>query len=142
MAGNKSAFYERAILDMGLSAIPYNPPATLYLALSTSSFTTSATGSVMNEVNATGTAYARVAIVANLTNFPAASGSNPATKSNGTVFTFPTATAAWGTILSAYLIDASTGGSILYGADLTASKVIQTGDTATYAVGALTITEL
>lgn len=141
MAGNKSAYYERAILDL-LSGITYTPPATLYLALSTSSFTTSATGSVMNEVSATGTAYARVAITANLTNFPAASGSNPATKSNGTVFTFPTATASWGTILSAYICDASTGGSVLYGADLTASKVIQTGDTATYAVGALTITEL
>jgi hypothetical protein len=142
MAGNKSAYFERAMLDLALSAITFTPPATLYLALSTSSFSTSATGSVMNEVSVTGTAYARVAITANLTNFPAASGSNPATKSNGTVFTFPTATAAWGTILSAYLVDASTGGSILYGADLTASKVIQTGDTATYAVGALTITEL
>lgn len=130
------------MLDQALSAVTFTPPATLYLALSTSSFSTSATGSVMNEVSFSGTAYARVAIVANLTNFPAASGSNPATKSNGTVFTFPTATASWGTILSAYLCDASTGGSILYGADLTASKVIQTGDTATYAVGALTITEL
>ena len=142
MAGNKSAFYERAILDFGLSAIAFTPPAVLYLGLSTSAFSTNATGSVMNEVNFTGTAYSRVAITANLTNFPAASGSNPATKSNGTVFTFPTSTASWGTILSAYLINASTGGSILYGADLTASKVIQTGDTATYAVGALTITEL
>lgn len=142
MAGNKSAYYERALLDFGLSAVAFTPPATLYLLLSTSSFSTSATGSVVNEVSFTGTAYARVAITANLTNFPAASGSNPATKSNGTVFTFPTATASWGTILSAYLADASTGGSILYGADLTASKVIQTGDTATYAVGALTITEL
>jgi hypothetical protein len=96
----------------------------------------------MNEVSTAGTAYARVAIVANLTNFPAATGSNPASKSNGAVFTFPTATAAWGTILSAYLCDSASGGSILYGADLTASKTIQTGDTATYAVGALTITEL
>lgn len=142
MAGNKSAYYERAILDMGLSAIAFTPPATLYLALSTSSFSTSATGSAMNEVSSAATGYARVAITANLTNFPAATGSNPATKSNGTVFTFPTATASWGTILSAYLCDAATGGSILYGADLTASKTIQTGDTATYAVGALTITEL
>lgn len=142
MAGNKSAVYERAILDLGLSAIPYTPPATLYLALSTSSFSTNATGSVMNEVSSAGTAYARVAITANFTNFPAATGSNPATKSNGTVFTFPTATAAWGTILSAYLVNAASGGDILYGADLTASKTIQTGDTATYAVGALTITEL
>lgn len=142
MAGNKSAYLERTVLDFLLSGVAYTPPGTLYLALSTSSFSTSATGSTMNEVSFSGTAYARVAITANLTNFPAASGSNPATKSNGTVFTFPTATASWGTILSAYLADASTGGSLLYGADLTASKVIQTGDTATYAVGALTITEL
>lgn len=142
MAGNKSAFLERTLLDFLLSGVAYTPPSIIYLALSTSSFSTNATGSVMNEVITTNTAYGRVAINATLANFPAASGSNPATKSNGVVFTFPTATASWGTILSAYLVDALTGGSILYGADLTASKVIQTGDTATYAVGALTITEL
>lgn len=142
MAGNKSTYYERVVLDFGLSGVAFTPATTLYLALSTSAFSTAATGSSMAEVSATGTAYARVAIVANTTNFPVATGSNPATKSNGAVFTFPTATATWGTIVSAYLVDASSAGNILYGADLTSSKVIQTGDTATYAVGALTITEL
>lgn len=142
MAGNKSAYLERTMLDQVLSAVAFTSPATLYLALSTSAFSTAATGSSMNEVSSSGTAYARVAITANLTNFPAASGSNPATKSNGVVFTFPTATASWGTVLSAYLCDAASGGSILYGADLTASKTIQTGDTATYATGSLVITEL
>lgn len=142
MAGSKSAYYERVLLDMGLSNVTFTPPTTLYLALSTVAFTVAATGASMNEVSFTSTAYARVAVVANLTNFPSATGSNPATKSNGVVFTFPTATASWGTILSAYVCDASTNGNILYGADLTASKLIQTGDTATYAVGAIAISEI
>lgn len=130
------------MLDSVLSAISFTSPSDLYLALSTSGFSTTATGSAMNEVSSSGTAYARYHAVANLTNFPAASGSNPASKSNGAVFTFPTATAAWGTIISAYICDSSSGGSILYGADLTASKTIQTGDTATYAISSITITEL
>lgn len=142
MAGNKSAYLEKAILDFLLSGVAFTQPTTVYLGLSTSAFSTAATGSAMNEVSASGTAYARVAVTCNTTNFPAATGSNPASKSNGVVFTFPTATASWGTIQSAYILDASSGGSILYGADLTSSKTITTGDTATYAVGALVITEL
>jgi hypothetical protein len=141
MAGNKCAAFERSILDI-LGGVTYTPPGTIYLALSTAAFTTAATGSSMTEVSSSGTAYARVAVTNNLTNWPSATGSNPATKSNGTVFTFPTATASWGTILSAYLVDASSAGATLWGADLTTSKAVLTGDTATYAAGALTITEL
>jgi hypothetical protein len=133
------------MLQLIFNNVSFGSPTDLYLALSTSAFSTAATGSSMNEVPINGsTAYARYHIVTTGgTQFTAASGSNPATLSNAAVFTFPTCnTTSWGTILSAYITDASTGGDCLYGADLTASKTIQPGDTATYAIGSLTITEL
>ena len=62
-------------------------------------------------------------------------------KSNATVFTFPTASANWGTVLSFYIVDAASGGNVLYGADLVTSRAIDTGDTASFAVGAIVVTE-
>lgn len=142
MAGSKSAYYEKKILDFTLAGVAYTPPGVLYLALSTVAFTVNATGTVMNEVSTSGTAYARLPITCNTTNWPVSTGSGPASISNGVVLTFATATASWGTILSAYLCDASTAGNVLYGSDLTTPKLIANGDTATYAIGSLTITEL
>lgn len=140
MAGSKSAFLENKALDMILGTPAtggaYAPPSTVYIALSTSAFSTASTGSSLTEV--TGGAYARVAVNNTTTNWPAAvSGS----KSNGAVFTFPAATANWGTVLSFYIVDASSGGNILYGADLTTSRTINNGDTASFAVSAITLTE-
>lgn len=115
MAGSKSADLEQKLLDFVLGGTSYTPPGTIYVALSTAAFDTSATGSALDEV--TGGAYARVALTNNPTNFPGASGSNPATKTTGVDVTFPTATADWGTVFSAYLVSAATDGDVLYGAD-------------------------
>lgn len=138
MAGSKSLYLENKALDiiLGSGGTPWTPPTTVYIALSTAAFTTSATGSSMTEV--AGGAYARVAVTNNATNWPAASAG---AKANGVIFTFPAATANWGTILSFYIVDASTGGNVLYGADLTTSRTINTGDTASFAVASITLTE-
>lgn len=140
MAGSKSAYLEAALLNwlLGAAAAPA-PGASLYVALSTAAFTTAATGAAMTEVS--GGAYARVAVTRNTTNFPAATGSNPASINNATAITFPAATASWGTVTSFYIVDAATGGNIYYGADLTTAKAVNTGDTATFAASALTATE-
>lgn len=136
MAGSKSDYLENALLNGVLGGPQFTLPATVYIALSTAVYSDAATGSAMTEV--TGGAYARVAVTNNATNWPgAASGA----KSNGTVFTFPTATADWGTVQSFYLVDAASGGNILYGADLTTPRAIANGDTASFAVGSITITE-
>lgn len=95
----------------------------------------------MTEVSTSSTAYARVAVTNNSTNWPAATGTSPTTKTNGAAFTFPTATASWGTVQSFYICDASTAGNVLYGGDLTASKAIASGDTATFSSSAITVTE-
>lgn len=136
MAGSKSVYLENKALDIVLGGTAWSPPGTVYIALSTAAFTNAATGSSMTEVS--GGSYARVAVTNNATNWPNASGG---VKSNGTIFTFPAATAGWGTVLSFYIVDAASAGNVLYGADLTVSRTVATGDTASFAVNSITLTE-
>lgn len=143
MAGSKSAYLETIVLKLVLGATAYTAPTTLGIALSTAAYSNGATGASMTEV-ANANAYARVSQTNNTTNWPAPTGSNPATSVNGTVITFPTATGSWGTILSAYIVDSATygAGNVLYGADLATSKPIGSGDTASFAAsGGITVTE-
>lgn len=138
MAGSKTNYLENKILDLVLGGVAFASPGTVYIALSTAAYSDAATGASMTEVSASGTAYARVSMTNNATNWPAASGGS---KSNGTVVTFPTATGAWGTALSFYICDAASGGNTLYGGDLAASRTIASGDTASFAAGSLVVTE-
>jgi hypothetical protein len=139
MAGSKSSYLEAALLDYVLSLVTYTPPGTVYVALSTAAFSTAATGTAMTEV--TGGSYARIGQTNNATNWPASSGSNPSIKANGTAVTFATATANWGTVLSVYLVDAATVGNILYGADLAAGVVVNTGSGFSIPVGQFVLSE-
>lgn len=140
MAGSKSAYLRNKILDITLSGASntWTSLGTVYVALSTAAFSASSVGSSFSEVSNTSTGYARVAVTANSTNFPAASGGS---KSNGTAINFPAATATWGTVTSFYILDASTNGNVLYGGDLTTARTILSGDTASFASAALTFTE-
>lgn len=138
MAGSKCAYYRNKTLDnaLGSPGTAYTPPGTVYLALSTAAFTAAATGSAMNEV--TGSGYTRLGITNNSANWPNASSG---VKANGAVFTFPTATASWGTVASFYIVDASSGGNCLYGADLGTARSLNSGDTASFAIGAISLSE-
>lgn len=136
MAGSKSDYLENALLNGVLGGPQFTLPPQVNIALSTAVYVDSATGSNMAEVSGGG--YLRVAVQNNATTWPgAASGA----KSNGIVFTFPTASADWGTVQAFYIVDASSAGNILYGADLTTPRAIANGDTASFAVGSITITE-
>jgi hypothetical protein len=86
----------------------------------------------------TGGSYARQALTNNATNWPAASGG---VKQNGTLITFPTATADWGLLVSAGIFDQLTGGNLLNYGDLAVQKTIGDGDTAKFNPGDITITE-
>jgi len=86
-----------------------------------------------NEVS--GGAYARQGPVA-FTN----AGSEPTVASNSTIVTFPAATAPWGTIGWLGIWTAATAGTFQGSGALTASKAINSGDTARFLAGALTIT--
>lgn len=138
MSGSKSDYLEAKLLDHVLGATTYTPPSTVYIALFTASPSDSGGGT---EVSTSGTSYARVAVTNNTTNWPNASGTSPTSKSNGTTFTFPTATADWGTIVAMAIFDASTSGNMLYWATLNASKLVSNGDTASFSNSTITVTE-
>lgn len=140
MAGSKTLYLENKALDTVLGGPVMSLNATVYIALSTAAFTTAATGSTMNEISTGTGAYARVA-VPNNTPGQSWTVASSGTKANAAVFTFPAATANWGTVQSFYICDALTGGNTLYGADLTTARTINNGDTASFAVGAITLTE-
>jgi hypothetical protein len=100
------------------------------------------------EPTATGS-YARVAQVNNPTNFPASSGSAPATKNNGGTISFPASTAAFSsgaTAIQLYFIaDISTlaGGNLLaYGYLTNPQTVNASGITVSFAASALVQTLL
>ena len=135
--GSFSDYLEKEILDHVLGGADYSRPATVYIGLWTAALNDASTGSTANEVS--GGSYARKSVTNNSTNWPAASGTT-ATKSNGTAITFVTATASWGTVTHFAILDAATAGNILGWAQLTASKAIGSGDTASFAIGDLDVT--
>jgi len=141
MTGSKSDYMEKAILNHVLGAATLAKPPIVYIALSTAAYSELATGAAMSEVG-TGVGYSRLAVTNDGTAWPAATGASPATKTNGAAFTFAAATGAWNFVASFYICDsATTGANVLYGADLTIGRTVGAGDTASFAVGAITITE-
>lgn len=124
-----SDFLEDALLDHVLGGATYTQPATLYVALFTADNGLEA-GTITGEVS--GGSYAREAVT-----FAAASGGSAST--NATV-TFTTATANWGTVTHVAIMDAVSAGNVLFHGSVTASKLIESGDTFQISSGNLTIT--
>jgi len=131
--GSFADYLENELLDHVWGGGDYTRPGTLYIALSTTTINDDGTG--MTEP--AGGSYARASVTNNATNWPAASGG---AKANGTAITFATATASWGTIVDFAIMDAITSGNMLGYGTLTASKTIDNGDTASFAIGDLDIT--
>lgn len=137
MPGSKSYYASKQILDSRIGGVSYTPPSTLYCALFTVAPTDAGGGTEVS-----GNAYARVAVTNNLTNFPAATGTTVATKTNGTAVTFPVAApAGWGTVVAVGWFDASTAGNLLDWATLAVSKLVGAGDQPSFAATKLTFTE-
>lgn len=134
MAGSLSDYAENKVLDLLFSNTSYTIPTTYYIGLWTSALSDASTGSTAGEVS--GGSYARVAVTNNVTNFPA---SSSGAKTNGVTFTFPTASAGWGTITHLGLFDASSAGNMIAWTDLGTSKTIANGDTASINGGDLAL---
>lgn len=116
-------------------------PANTYLALFTAA-PTSRDGTGGTEVSTAATAYARQAIASGGWAAISTSGSGLSLIEqilNSGVVTFPTATANWGTIVGAALMDASTNGNMLDYADLSASQVVNTGNTFQFNANGFTV---
>jgi len=130
-----SNYLENKVLDHVLTATAYSAPSTRYLGLFNNTSTNTAAnleaGTLTDETSTSGTAYARQAVT-----FAAASGGASAT--NATV-TFPAATSSWGTITHVAVMDAETGGNVLFYGAVTTSKTIDSGDSFQISSGNLTI---
>lgn len=124
-----SNYLETAIINHVLGNATFTQPATLYLAAFTSDNGLEA-GDTSGEV--TGGSYSREVIT-----FGDAVGP---TASNDSLVVFDTATADWGSITHLAIMDAATGGNVLYHGSVGTSKDIFTGDTFQLATGNLSIT--
>jgi hypothetical protein len=134
--GSKSDAYEVEILKMTtyqnstLPAAVTAPGTGPWIALFTTAPTDSSAG-----VEVSVGAYARVDSKGKWA-VPAAG-----SVANNAVITFPTASADWGTITAFAVCTAVTAGTQLMWGTLTANKAVNNGDTASFAAGALTLTE-
>lgn len=131
MAGNITNFHELQILEFSVGK---NPALTRYVALYTTS-PTDATDGV--EVTTSGTGYARISRTAGDWN-SAVSGAI----TNATDIRLPSvgeATAPFGSCVALAIVDAPTGGNILWYGPLTATVSVNTGDHYRIAASGLTI---
>ena len=139
MAGSLTDVWEKKILDYILRNTALGLDATnIWAALFTAAPSDSATGTEV-----TGGSYARVPIVRTGTGWAASTGTTPATSNPAATVTFATATANWGTIVSFGLCNSLAGPlstDLIFWGDLTASKVVNSGDTASFAAASLSVT--
>lgn len=136
--GSFSDGLEVLILDRWFGASANVQPSVYYIGLSTTTIT-DAGGNITEPV---GSAYTRCAATNNKTTWTNAT-IGAGALANAIQLSFPQASGSWGTILDFALFDHVTAGASVnfmgYGT-LAASKTIQSGDTASFAVGDLDIT--
>ncbi len=118
---------ETALINATLRNTAYTSPATVYVALFTTDPTDAASGTEV-----TGGSYARTSVA-----FAAPSNG---VSLNSADCTFPTCTAAWGTVTHMGLRDASTAGNLLYHSPLDDSKSVGIGDVFKITTGNLSVT--
>jgi len=123
------------VLDLLFGQTALSNLSTMYLGLSTTTVQSDGTGAT--EPSTVGTAYARVAITNNKTNWGNAAS---AALSNLVAATFTESTASWGTITYVFLAAGATAGvaDIWYFEALSTPKTVQSATTVQFAVGAIT----
>ncbi len=132
MANAKHNYLRNAMIDAVLRNTTYTSVATVYSALYTVAPTSSTAGT---EVGA-GLGYARQAAAFDA---PVAG----ATANTGAMTFGPNTVSDWGTVVATAILDGATIGAdnILYFGTLAASKAVAVGDSVTFAIGALTVSE-
>lgn len=131
MAGSITNYSETAILGHVFGSTTFTKPSSLYLALYTVAPGEAGGGT---EVSTSGTGYAR-----QLATFTI-SGSSPAQAANTAAIEFPVATASWGTVVAAAILDASTAGNMISFATLSADKTVSAGDVLRFNIGSVVVT--
>jgi hypothetical protein len=127
---------ELKVLDHVFGGPDYVRPANLYVALLTEAIDDTDTGTTIAAKEASYEGYARLLVVNNATNFPAAA---DGVKTNGVALTFDQCTDGADTISHFAICDAPVDGHVItYGA-LGLPKPISAGDTPSIPIGGLTI---
>lgn len=128
-----SNYLEKKILDHVCKVAAYTQPTNLYLGLFKGSPAANLEAGTLTDEQS-GSGYARQLITFN------AADSVTGVITNSAIVTFPVATASWGTITYCAILDASTGGNVLFYGPLTASKTVDLGDAFQIGASNLTIT--
>jgi hypothetical protein len=118
--------YETLVLQYTFTNASVTRPTAWYIGLFTS-----APGEAGGGTEVSGGSYVREAVTFSVTGD---------TATNTAAIEWPVATGNWGTITHIAVYDASTGGNQIAYAELTASKVIATGDVIRIPAGDLDIT--
>lgn len=124
-----SDYLEDKVLEHVFGGNAYSAPSTLYVALYTAAPSDTGGGTEVS-----GGGYVRKTTTFNV------SGTNPTTASNAGAIEYPTATANYGTVVAVGIFDASSSGNLLAYANLSASKVVSTGDVFRFNTGDLDVT--
>ena len=132
MPGSLNDYLELKLLEELVGKTAYTMP-TVYIALSRADPGESGAGVDEPTIGALG--YTRIQTAA--ANWGTAAAGAIA---NGQLLSFAEATGSWGACTHWIAYDAATGGNPLFYGELTVPKTITTGDTASFAVGALSIT--
>jgi len=133
-------YLESAVLNLIMNGTAFTPATTLYMGLSTSVITVVSDAISGLTEPSTADGYARVAVACTTANWPDAVSAAPATTSNATQISFPTATtAAWGTVSAWFLADASAAGNVYFYNTLTQPIDVGVGISPDVPVGNLTL---
>lgn len=132
-AGSLTDTLETSLINHLFRGSSYTAPATWYVGLLTAACSDSSAGT-----EAAWTSYARVAVASGTGNWAATSAGN-GTTSNVNAITFATPGSGPTTVTHFALYDAASAGNQLICQALSASKTINSGDTVSFAAGALTI---
>lgn len=133
MAGSINDGTETRILDHIVGKTSYTMPSTVYLALFTTAVNDAGGGTEVS-----GGSYTRK-LTAGSDWVAAAAGAS----SNATIITFVTPTGSWGTVTHFAImasVSGTTAADYIGWSDLTVSQAIGTGNTVSFAIGALALT--
>jgi hypothetical protein len=146
-AGAISNYWQNSFaIDNGFRGQAYTQLTNIYMGLATTSGTAAACGT---EVSTTSTGYGRIAVPATEAAWSGTQGAGTTVASTGTsgttsnnaAITFGSPTAGWGSIVSFCAFDAATAGHLLFQANLTTAKTVNSGDASpSFSAGALTYT--
>ena len=124
----KSYYLDNVVINSALRGIVYTPPVAVWCALFLVSPTPAGGGTEV-----AGGGYGRQTVT-----FGAPTNG---VSTNATAVLFPTATLAWGTITAFGLYDASSGGNLLYFANLSSARSVLVNDAVRFPAGQLQSTE-